>query len=204
MQSVAKTKNFYVNLRDKVAEEKSKIELIGKRISVLKSDDLYSFVIIPSDSKTKVYLLFGWLFLWTVSGVVVAANYFTMPNANMKLVIIMWLAFWAYFEFKIGKAFLFRRFGKEKIWVKGGKLFYWRDIADRGKKLEFDKELIKDFELIQKNKKDFFGSMNESFWVIGGESIIFNYGAKPYRLGIQLPEEDAKELLRQMKHALRG
>ena len=187
-----------------MVEEKSKIEIIGKRISVLKSDDLYSFVIVPSDANWKIYLLFAWLFLWTVSGVVVAANYFMLTNANLKLVLIMWLGFWVYFEFKIGKAFLFRRFGKEKIWIKGGKLFYWRDIAGRGKKLEFDKELIKDFELIQKNKKDFFASINESFWVIGGESIIFNYGAKPYRLGIQLPEEDAKELLRQMKHALRG
>jgi hypothetical protein len=45
--------------------------------------------------------------------------------------------------------------------------------------------------------------MNESFWVIGGESIVFNYGAKTYRFGIQLPEADARELLRQVKHALR-
>jgi len=181
-----------------------KIELIGKRISVLREGDTASFVILPSDASWKIYLLFGWLFLWTVSGVIVAANYFTMPNLNMKLVLIMWLAFWAYFEFKIGKAFLFRRFGKEKIWVKGGRLYYWRDIAGRGKKLEFDKELVKDFEVIEKNKKDFFASMNESFWVIGGESLVFSYGAKTYRLGIQLPEADARELLRQVKHALRA
>lgn len=179
------------------------MELIGKRISTIKEGDTASFVILPSDANWKVYLLFAWFFLWTLSGVIVAANYFTL-NANMKLVVIMWMAFWAYFEFTIGKAFLFRRFGKEKLWVKGGKFYYWRDIAGRGKKLEFDKELIRDFEVVKKDKKDFFGSMNESFWVIGGESLIFNYGAKTYRMGIQLPEEDARELLRQVKHALRG
>jgi hypothetical protein len=179
------------------------MELIGKRISVLKSNESTSFVILPSDANWKIYLLFAWLFLWTVSGFVVAANYFSMPNANMKMVLIMWMAFWAYFEFKIGKAFLFRRFGKEKVWIKNGRLFYWRDIAGRGKKLEFDKELIKDLELIDKSKKDFFASMNESFWVIGGESIVFSYGAKIYRFGIQLPEADARELLRQIKHILR-
>ena len=178
-------------------------QLIGKRISVLREGDVASFVILPSDSSWKIYLLFGWLFLWTVSGVIVAANYGTMPNANMKIVIIMWMAFWAYFEFKIGKAFLFRRFGKEKVWTKGGKLFYWRDIAGRGKRQEFDRELIRELQVIEKDKKDFFATMNESFWVIGGEIISFEYGAKTYRLGIQLPEEDARELVRQIKHALR-
>lgn len=179
------------------------MELIGKRVSAMKSNDSISFVILPSDANWKIYLLFSWLLLWTVSGIVVAINYYTMPNVNMKLVIIMWLGFWAYFEFKIGKAFLFRRFGKEKVWVKNGRLFYWRDIAGRGKKLEFDKELMKDLEVVDKSKKDFFASMNESFWVIGGESIVFSYGAKTYRFGIQLPEADARELLRQIRHALR-
>lgn len=177
--------------------------MIGKRISVYREEDVASFVIMPTDNKWKLYLLFGWLFLWTVSGVIVAANYFTM-NTNMKLVIIMWMAFWAYFEFTIGKAFLFRKFGKEKIWVKGGRLFYWRDIAGRGKKMEFEKELVKDMAVIEKDKKDFFASMNESFWVIGGESISFEYGAKTYRIGIQLSADDARELVRQVKHALKG
>jgi hypothetical protein len=45
--------------------------------------------------------------------------------------------------------------------------------------------------------------MNESFWVMGGESISFSYGAKTYRIGIQLDEADAKELLRQLKFSLR-
>jgi len=181
----------------------SKIEVIGKRISVLKDKEVASFVVLPTDANWKLYLLAAWLFLWTISGGVVLVNYFTLTNTNIKLVVIMWLGFWAYFEFKIFKAFLFRKYGKEKIWIKGGKLFYWRDIAGRGKKLEFEKDLVKDLELVEKKKTNFFAFMNESFWVIGGESISFTYASKTYRLGIQLPEEDAKELLRQVKYELK-
>jgi hypothetical protein len=180
----------------------AKIETIGKRISVLKHNEVASFVILPTDTNWKLYLLTAWLFLWTASGCVVLANYFSLTNANTKLVVIMWLCFWAYFEFKIGKAFLFRKFGKEKIWIKGDKFYYWCDIAGRGKKLEFDKELIKDLEQIEKKKSDFFANMNESFWVIGGESISFNYAAKSYKIGIQLTEEDARELLKRVKLAM--
>lgn len=178
------------------------IEVIGKRISTLKTDGLSSFVVIPTDANWKLHLLFAWLFLWTVSGFIVMANYFTLTNANIKIIVLVWLGFWAYFEFRTAKAFLFKKFGKEKIWIKNGKLNYWKDVSGRGKKLEFDAELVKDLKLIEKNKTDFFQFMNDSFWVVGSESISFTYGAKTYRIGIQLNEEDAKELLKQIKRAV--
>ena len=57
-------------------KNQNKIELIGKRISILKNDEVASFVIAPSDANWKIYLLFIWLFLWTLSGCIVAVNYF--------------------------------------------------------------------------------------------------------------------------------
>ena len=184
-------------------KENNNIQVIGKRISTLKADGVSSFVIIPTDTNWKLYMLFTWFLLWSVSGVIILVNYFTLTNANTKTMVLVWLGFWAYFEFKIGKALLFKKFGKEKIWIKNGKFNYWRDVAGRGKKLEFDIELIKDLQLIEKNKRDFFQFMNESFWVLGGESISFTYGAKIYRLGIQLTEDDAKELVKQLKYAIK-
>ncbi len=184
-------------------KKENNIEVIGKRISTLKTDGVSSFVIIPTAANWKIYILFAWLFLWTISGVIITANYFTLTNANQKIMWLIWLGFWAYFEFKIGRAFIFKKFGKEKIWVKNRTLNYWKDIAGKGKKLEFDAELMKDLQLIEKNKRDFFHFMNESFWVMGGESISFMYGSKIYRVGMQLNEEDAKELLKQIKFALR-
>lgn len=182
--------------------KESKIEVIGQRISTLKTDEVSSFVIIPTATNWKLYVLFAWLFLWTVSGVIIMANYATLTNANQKIMWLIWLGFWAYFEFKIGRTFIFKKFGKEKIWIKNGKLNYWRDMAGRGKKLEFDAELLKDLQVVEKNKRDFFQFMDESFWVMGSESISFGYGAKTYRMGIQLNEEDARELLKQIKYAL--
>ena len=183
--------------------QNNNIQVIGKRISTLKADGVSSFVIIPTATNWKLYLLFAWLFLWTVSGVIIMANYFTLTNVNAKIMVLVWLGFWAYFEFKIGKSFLFKKFGKEKIWIKDSKFNYWRDTAGRCKKLEFEIELMKDLQLIEKNKGDFFQFMNESFWVMGGESISFMYGAKIYRLGIQLNEGDARELLKQIKFAMK-
>lgn len=183
--------------------QKDNIELIGKRISTLKADGVSSFVIIPTASSWKLWLLFAWLFVWSVSGCIVIGNYFTLTNTNTKLIVIVWLGFWAYFEFTTARAYLFKKYGKEKIWIKGSTFNYWRDIAGRGKKLEFETDLMKELKVVEKNKKDFFQFMSDSFWVVGTESISFTYGTKTYRFGVQLNEEDAKELLKQIKHAIR-
>ena len=180
------------------------IQPIGTRISTLKTSDVTSFVIIPTAKNWKVNLLAVWLILWTLSGIAVAANYFTLTNLNTKIIVIIWLGFWAYFEFRTAKAFLFKKLGKEKIWIKNNQLHYWRDIAGRGKQQHFDIDLIKNLQLVEKNKKDFFQFMNDAFWVVGTESISFTYGAKTFQMGVQLDENDAKELLKQLKFALKN
>jgi hypothetical protein len=82
--------------------------------------------------------MFLWLLAWSVSGVIVIANYFTLQQESAKLCIVIWLAFWAYFEFKIIRVFMWKRFGKEKLWIKNGTLFYQQDINGKGKIKEFD------------------------------------------------------------------
>ncbi|MBL7937189.1 MAG: hypothetical protein JNM51_15380, partial [Bacteroidia bacterium] len=88
------------------------VQVIGKRSSILIKDQVFSLVILPTDDKKKVNLMFLWLLAWSVSGVIVIANYFTLQQESAKLFIIIWLAFWAYFEFKIIRVFMWKRFGK--------------------------------------------------------------------------------------------
>ncbi len=179
------------------------MQLIGKRISIFRDKDVFSVVILPTDKKWKTGLLFLWLFAWTVCGVIVAANYFTLTNEKAKIIILVYLAFWAYFEYKIGRAFLFRKYGKEKFWVKNGKVFYQREVYKRGKIHEYDPDLINDPEVIEPNRGNFFIQMQESFWVIGGERLSFKYFSK-YRLwGIQLTDDEAMALHKEVKLALK-
>ncbi len=91
------------------------IEVIGKRISTLKADGVSSFVIIPTASNWKLNLLFAWLFVWTLSGCIVIGNYFALTNTNTKLVVIMWLGFWAYFEFTTAELLSLKNTGKKRF-----------------------------------------------------------------------------------------
>ncbi len=169
---------------------------LGEKISILEKDNVVSVVIYSTDKKWKTNLMFIWLFLWTICGVVVFANYFNLTDKNQKMIVIIYMAFWAYFEFKIAKAFMFRKFGKEKIWIKKGVLYYQRQITSRSKINEYDVELINDFRILQPDRGNFFVQMQESFWVIGGEKLCFNYGKKQIVMGIQIADEHAKKLFK--------
>lgn len=178
-------------------------QLIGKRSSVVIKNQVFSLVILPTDEKKKVNLMFLWLFAWSVSGIIVLANYFTLTNDNTKLVIIMWLGFWAYFEFKIVRVYLWKRFGKEKLWIKNGSILYQQDINGRGKTKEFDLNLISDFTLVPLTPGSIADTFSQTFWVKGGERIEFTCQSKVIRFGMQLSDEDANKIIIALKKFLK-
>ncbi len=113
--------------------------------------------------------------------------------------IIVWMGFWAYFEYKAFKAFLWRKYGVEKIKLHEGKLFYKRDVAGRGKVKVFDAEFIKDLRILEAKENSFLENVNNSYWVVGGEKIAFDHYGKEIKIGIQLEKQDADELIKLIK-----
>jgi hypothetical protein len=173
------------------------MEYIGKRISIKKKENHeWSIVILSSIDKTKNRLLFAWLFAWTVSGIIVLTQYFVIIDQQTKIALIVWLGFWAYFEYKIFKAFMWRKFGVEKIKLQDGKLYYKRDVSGKGKIQIFEFDFIKNIRTIESKENSFLENINNSYWVIAGEKIAFDYYGKEIKIGIQLEKADADELLK--------
>ena len=180
------------------------IQTIGKRSSILIKDQVFSLVILPTDNKKKVNLMFLWLLAWSVSGVIVIANYFTLQQESAKLFIIIWLAFWAYFEFKIIRVYMWKRFGKEKLWIKNGTLFYQQDINGRGKVKEYDMNLVSNFELVELTRGSIADTFSQTFWVKGGERIEFSCQSKNIRFGMQLEDDEAKKIITSLNKFLKS
>lgn len=188
-------KNVKKKLNFKHKSLMEKIQAIGKRSSLLIDNQLLSLVILPTDDKKKINMMFLWLMAWSVSGVVVFVNYFTLTQEDAKLFIVIWLAFWAYFEFKILRVFMWKRFGKEKLWIKNGVLFYQQDINGKGKINEFDINLVSNFDLITLTKGSIADTFSQTFWVKGGERIQFSCQSKLIKFGMQLEDDDAQKII---------
>lgn len=178
------------------------MKVISDRVSILEKDNVFSLVILPTTDKKKLWLLFLWLLAWTVCGVIVFANYFKVSSSDAKVFIIVYLSFWAYFEYKIARTYTWKKFGKEKLWIKKGKLLYQREISGRGKIKEFDLELVNNLELIEMSPTSFADTINQSFWIKGGERLEFHCQSKTVRFGMQLSDEEAKSVYKALKNFL--
>jgi hypothetical protein len=179
------------------------MEYIGKRISIKRSENnTTSIVILSTADKLKKIALLIWFFLWTVSGIIIFSQYFVMPDKQTKVAIIVWLGFWGYFEYKIFKAVMWRSYGMEKIKLQERKLFYKRAVGGKGKVNVYDFDFIKDIRVAEIKENSFMENLNNSYWVIAGEKIIFDYYGKEIKLGLQLEEADSKALLKLIKNKL--
>lgn len=179
------------------------MEYIGKRISLKKNDNELSIVIVSQSEKSKNILLFAWFFIWTVSGIVVLAQYFAIPDPNTRVMLMVWLAFWMYFEYRIFKAFMWRKYGVEKIKLRDNKFFYKRDVAGKGKVRVYEFDFIKDLRIVEPKENSFADNMNNSYWMVGGEKLAFDYYGKEIKFALQLDESESKALFNRIKAAVK-
>jgi hypothetical protein len=174
------------------------MKIISPRLSIVKKENVLSIVILPTGDKKKLGLLFLWLLAWSVCGIIVLVNYFTLKEANAKLYTIVYLSFWAYFEFSIARTFLWKKFGKEKIWIQNDIFHYQRELNKKGKILEYNLDLINKLKYLEISTASFTDSINQSFWVKGGERLELTAQGKVVRLGMQLSDEEAKIVLKEV------
>lgn len=178
------------------------MKVLSDRISILKKEGLLSIVILANADKKKLGLLFLWLFAWTVCGLIVFFNYFTIKEQQAKLFVIVYLSFWLYFEYKILKTFIWRKYGKEKLWVQNGKLNYQKEINGKGKILQYDAYLVSELKVIELTNTSWADSINQSFWVKGGERLSFSHQGKTILFGMQITDKEAQIVLSDLKAAL--
>ena len=174
------------------------MKVISPRLSILKKENVLSIVILPTGDKRKLGLLFMWLFAWSVCGIIVLVNYFTLKEANAKLFTMIYLSFWLYFEFSIARAFIWKKFGKEKLWIQNGVIHYQREVNNKGKIIECPLDLVSKLKFLEISKTSFSDSINQSFWVKGGERLEYQAQAKTVRLGMQLSDEETRVVLNEV------
>lgn len=168
-------------------------------MSVQRSEGRLSIVISGKVEPWKEALLFAWVFAWTACGIYFVYTFLNATDRDMKLSLMVMLAFWAYFEMRIGKALLWRKFGRELIRIKDGALSIKNDIKGYGKAQTHFVQNIENLELIDLDGSSFKWQMTSSFWVVGAQKLTFRSMGKNYLFGKGLDDIEARELLKILK-----
>lgn len=170
---------------------------INPNISIKQNSETWSLVIKPQISLWQRRLLFIWIICWSVCGIWVMAQYRTIQNQNEKIFIILYLAFWFYFEWSMVRVYIWKRFGKEKLWIKQGQLFYHQAKQKSSKIQSWPLESVGLVEAVSFNPNGFNEIISQSFWMKGHPRVQLTCPGTLLRFGFQL---DVKTTQAVIKH----
>lgn len=181
----------------------SEPKFIGKRISVRRSKQELRIEIGQQIERWQEALLIAWIAAWTFCGLVFIGYAIKATDFNERLFFVVSTSLWLFFFVRIAKVFVWRKMGKEIITIKPGQLDIKNAFGKFGRTENFISSNILKLGVIKKSPTNFFAFLDDSFWIIGGDRIGFNYSGKKIRLGKQLSVKDTELLVRVIESGLR-
>lgn len=169
------------------------IKLISEKVSYKKEGDSIQVIILGKIERWKEAVLTAWLLAWIFCGGVVFNEYLHATVREQKMVFVVFLVFWAYYFWRIGKVWMFRRGGNELIRIDKNELTLKRSYFTFGRSKTFQLDQLSDLKRISIPKKSFAYSFENAWWVLGGERVGFTYHSKFIKFGMQLNEKEASE-----------
>ncbi len=136
-----------------------------------------------------------WLVFWTFCGIAIGSQLFIKGNNEIKTFIMVYIAFWGYFEYTVIKAFKWRKNGEEQFLITDEYFHYGRTYNNRGFLKPHRKDLVNAVRIIDKEVGPFAKIFGSSYWVVGGERLAFTAGGKVIPFGMQLTDKEVKQLL---------
>jgi hypothetical protein len=166
------------------------------------SSDRKTLEILSIADATKLKILIVWFILWTISGMIVFTQFFVPTSRDVKVWYAVWMAFWAYFEYKASVLLSYRRKGKEILQFSESGFTFRRDINGRGIDKVYERAEIKNIRTVDFKDKKVIARVQPLYWNMGYETVLFDYKGKEEALGLQLTEEEALQLVKVMKQRL--
>lgn len=180
------------------------MEYLSDRVSVDRQADRTSVVISARVGKAQERLLLAWVVAWALCGAYMIHVLLGIPKGEpLRQFILVFLAFWAYYLIKIGKAALWRMKGFELWRIKNGTLTIKDSLFGYGKATDHFVDNIQKLGLINEDAASWKWQWNQSIWVIGGERLGFEYLGRKVVFGKGLTEEEARKLIPILKDALK-
>ena len=114
---------------------------------------------------------------------------------NQYIYSIVFLGFWAYFEYKTLKALLWYRFGKELILIDNDGFSLKKSILSYGRARRYFFENMKDFHQAKDEPTSFGNFFENAYWSLGTDGLVFTHNGKGKSFGRRIDAKTGKLLL---------
>lgn len=143
------------------------------------------------EGKQKTFLI--WVIAWSICGIAIGSQLFVKQEDQLKTLLLVFVCFWAYFEYKVLKTYRWRNGGEEQIWIGEEEVKYGRTIKNRGFLKPYRKEFINPIRKYEEESK-MVSSFTDSYWVVGGETLVFTCQGKVLPIGLRLSINEQKKV----------
>ncbi|HNR85243.1 MAG TPA: hypothetical protein PKN38_01455, partial [Taishania sp.] len=151
-----------------------------------------TIVIYPEKRALITGLMGAWIFMWYAIGITIVWSLFVLKlTDNEKVMLFVFMSFWAYYAVRVTRAFLWLMWGSENIKINEIGVTVKNSIKKAGRAKIYYLENIKKARLEIPKQRSIQNAWESSPWINGGERIAFDYQGKVKRLGRKLSEKDA-------------
>ena len=168
---------------------------IGQRIVMSTQGDRWMATVsseIPAWQRQSLELWFG---AWVALGAMLGYGVISFPGSERTFYFIC-LGFWAFFAFRAYRAVRWRRSGLEVIQLSPDGLELRNDHgAKRGRAGVHALKDVEPARVPEPNPRPLLESMEQQFWVVGGDRIHVGTASKTLVFGKQLEAKDASQLV---------
>lgn len=174
---------------------------IGERTSFVDFKDKTTIIISPENVGWHKALIGAWFAMWLTIGGTVSWAYFNIKLGDtpketdqQKLIIFIFMVFWAYYAFRVGRQFLWLLWGAEYIKINDVGISIKNGIKGYGRSKTYFLENIIKIRIQQPKENSIQLVWEASPWIRGGDRIEFDYMGKTIKFGRKLNEKDTKLL----------
>jgi hypothetical protein len=179
------------------------VKLISDKVSYSEKDGNLRLVILGKIEGWKEGLLTAWLLVWIFCGGVVGYELYRTTDQDYQLGYVIFLVFWLYFLWKVGRTWAFRRGGNELIEVNDDRLVLKRSFFRYGKAREYFIDNITAFGPIELSPTSFTYVYENAWWNLGGEKLSFEYQGRFVRFCMQTDEKETGAVYRLIRERIR-
>lgn len=171
------------------------------RIERLKGE-AFEIVIKAYFDSSKQSMLVLWLILWSIAGIGIITQFFIPQPEGFTTYLLVWMAFWAYFEYKVVYAYRWRRFGQERIRIENDTLLISREVSGRALPGKYEVNWIKNLRKREVKENNIVHALSKAYWNPGDERIMFDYKGKSIYFGMELEEKESNNLIKDLNSRL--
>lgn len=167
---------------------------IGERTSFVDDVHRTTIVIDAENIGWQKAVMGAWVSMWMTIGFTMMWSFTLKLTEQEQIIVVIFLVFWAYYAYRVGRQFLWLLWGKEYIKINETSLSIKNGIKKYGKSKAYFLENITKMTTEQPKENSIQSIWEKSPWIKGGERIEFEYGGKRIKFGRKLNEKDTKIL----------